>query len=1279
MSHLLRAHFSRALVLRADRIAVGYFVLPAIFLLVFTLIARAETISLADEAPFKAGEMIVQIDPSAKIDNITGYFNSNNMHPVKELSKRLHIWLVAYDYNGLKSSDHRALLNRVRDHAGVEKAQFNHKVTPRATYPDDPYFSQQWALNNTGQTGGTPDADMDAVEAWDITTGGTTAAGDQIVVAIIDGGFDLNHVDIDFWKNENEIPNNGIDDDGNGYVDDYDGWNAYSSSGNIGSDTHGTHVAGIAAAIGNNNTGVSGVNWGAKVMPVAGSSGYESVVVEAYGYVYDMRYLYNQTGGAEGAFVVATNSSFGVDYGNPASYPIWCGMYDSLGSVGILSAAATANIGMDIDVNGDVPTACSSDYLISVTNTTSSDVRNSGAAYGLTTIDLGAPGTAIRSTLPGNSYGNLTGTSMATPQVTGAVALMYAAGCETFIDDYKNDPGAIALMVKDYILNGVDVIASLNGSTVSGGRLNLNNSVQLVLTYPCGIRIVHTPLQDTNEYMSDYDVIAEITTPGALVPDSLRVFYEVNSVWNDAPMTSTGNPDEYEGFIPAQSPGSEISYYITAADYDDNVAVSDTFGFKIIDYDLVFVEDTSVAYGLTGGEAWHDIALVNIGAYDEEYDLNLNYGNWAGSILDETGMYQISSTGMVLVGDTFHFKVKIDISSGNYGDIDEADIAVSPSDAPATVRTALVQTVSLGQSGAFPWEDDFAGPNLDGQKWVVNNAAELESSVPNPVSPPYALHLDGRPDTVVSQPIDLSAADGAVLSYYFERGGYATNPGAGDDLTVEYRNDLGDWVELANHPGGEAVMYNFEFSESPLPPDAIHGLFQFRFISHGDGPNSDNWYIDDVRVDYSPAISISPVSVSEILGPDDSLVAQLQIDNTGQGQLNYNISIYPVLNKSMSLFRSLENSGLVEPASRTYPEEYRLIDEPKGSEISLRGAPVTRNAGGPDLFGNYWVDSDQQDGPPFEWIDITSTGTDISLYFDDDNHSGMLDLGFDFPFYGQNYNQICIGSNGIIGFDTTDMHRRQKTSLPDGATPNGILAWLWDDLDITNGNNPNGHVYIDTSGGRAVIQFVDMPEYSASVGDVVNAEVILYPDGTVKYQYLGFGAGFDRGSCTVGIENMSGSDGLEVAYLTDYLHASLAVVFYQPAAWVTLDSTTGSVAPGGSAVVNLKLNSTGMASGVYQSNMVVFSNDSDPFRNPTTVQVEMTVSDGPVYTCGDVNDDGAIDILDMIYLIDYKFKDGPEPVSMNEADVNSDGLVNVLDIVYMIDFKFKGGPAPNCP
>ena len=163
-------------------------------------------------------------------------------------------------------------MDRLALNADVRVIQNNHtNIKLREAVPDDPYYYQQWAP-----------AIMSLPQAWEaFTTGGVTATGDTIVVAVIDGGAYLAHEDLNFWKNYHEIPNNGIDDDGNGYMDDYHGWNAYNHNGNISSDDHGTHVAGIIGAVGNNGRGVCGVNWNVRVMPVGGSSGNESIVVEA--------------------------------------------------------------------------------------------------------------------------------------------------------------------------------------------------------------------------------------------------------------------------------------------------------------------------------------------------------------------------------------------------------------------------------------------------------------------------------------------------------------------------------------------------------------------------------------------------------------------------------------------------------------------------------------------------------------------------------------------------------------------------------------------------------------------------------------------------------------------------------------------------------------------------------------------------------------------------------------------------------------------------------------
>ena len=448
------------------------------YLLIAVIFCFLGTITVhSEDNNYVPGEIIVMLKAGESVNKLSNSFGFIGLTVKEPVVEYMNIWLYKFDNSRINAE---TMLNEVKKHPSVSVAQFNHYVTERSVTPNDTRFGEMWGLNNTGQTGGTVDADIDAPEAWSLTTSGLTATGDSIASAVIDGGFYLNHTDMNFWKNWYEIPGNGIDDDTNGYVDDVNGWNAYNNNGNVtASGTHGTHVSGTIGARGNNNLGVTGVNWNIKIVAIQGSSGTESIVLRAYGYALKLRRMYNQSNGVKGAFIVSTNSSFGVDYGQPANFPLWCAFYDSLGSAGILSACATANLNINVDVQGDIPTACPSDWMVAVTNTTNTDAKNSGAAYGLTTIDLGAPGTSILSTTTASNYGTSTGTSMATPHVAGAIAFMYAVAPLSWMQQYKLTPGPYALQVKQKIMQGVDIKPSMV-NTVSGGRLNLNNSAILM-------------------------------------------------------------------------------------------------------------------------------------------------------------------------------------------------------------------------------------------------------------------------------------------------------------------------------------------------------------------------------------------------------------------------------------------------------------------------------------------------------------------------------------------------------------------------------------------------------------------------------------------------------------------------------------------------------------------------------------------------------------------------------------------------------------------------------
>jgi subtilisin family serine protease len=431
----------------------------------FALLASAQ--GRIDYAP---GQALVRFDDDISLEQARKELDPALFTVDRVLVGKLNIFLV-------KISDRLSVpeaVDMLRGSPLLRWAQADHLLSERLT-PNDSQFSNQWNMNQAS------DADVDAPEAWDIATGGTDPGGNDIVVAIVDGGCQLNHPDLapNLWVNTLEAAGSaGTDDDGNGYIDDINGWDAYNDDGSIPGNDHGTHVSGTVGARGNNGSQVCGINWNVKLMEVAGSTSQTSVASIAYGYVLDQKTLWWNSGGTSGANVVSTNSSFGVDQADceSGSYPVWNDLYNAMGEVGILSCCATANANWNIDVVGDVPTGCSSPYIISVTNTTNSDVKNSGAGYGATTIDLGAPGTNILSTIPTSGTATLTGTSMATPHVAGAVALMHAAASPSFYNYYLLFPDSAALALKQIILDGTDPNASLNGITVSGGRLNLYNA-----------------------------------------------------------------------------------------------------------------------------------------------------------------------------------------------------------------------------------------------------------------------------------------------------------------------------------------------------------------------------------------------------------------------------------------------------------------------------------------------------------------------------------------------------------------------------------------------------------------------------------------------------------------------------------------------------------------------------------------------------------------------------------------------------------------------------------
>jgi subtilisin family serine protease len=337
------------------------------------------------------------------------------------------------------------------DAPGVVYVEPDFVVTPTIA-PDDPSFSQLWGLSNTGQSGGVVDADIDAPEAWSITTGSRS-----VVLAVVDSGVDVNHPDLaaNIWRNPGEIAGNGIDDDGNGFVDDVSGWD-FVSNDNTPQDGngHGTHVAGTIGAVGGNGRGVVGVNWEVSILPLRflddAGSGSTAAAIAAINYATALRNA--------GVNVVASNHSWGGG-GYSTSLRTAISRHND---AGIMFIAAAGNEATNNDAIPSYPASYDLPNVLSVAAIDRSDRLASFSNYGRTSVDLGAPGVSIYSTTPGNGYSTYSGTSMAAPHVTGVVGLLAAA-----------NPQATVSELRAAILDTVVPVAALgSGKTVTGGRLN---------------------------------------------------------------------------------------------------------------------------------------------------------------------------------------------------------------------------------------------------------------------------------------------------------------------------------------------------------------------------------------------------------------------------------------------------------------------------------------------------------------------------------------------------------------------------------------------------------------------------------------------------------------------------------------------------------------------------------------------------------------------------------------------------------------------------------------
>lgn len=408
-------------------------------------------------ASFRPNRVIVRFEDNVTQQQQTQFLAARGL----ELVKRFDL------INGVlaRVPDNRPIItlaNELTNFSEVKYAEPDYEITLNRR-PNDARYPQQWSLNNTGQTGGTPGADISAEKAWDIFTGSS-----EVVVAVLDTGVDYNHPDLrnNMWVNPRELAGNALDDDGNGFLNDIHGWD-FSDGDNdpMDIDGHGTHVAGTIAAATNNAIGIAGVAWNSKIMALKifsnTGSGFTSASIDAIQYMTRMKSQF-------GINIVASNNSYG---GYGFSQAERDAIEQSI-NAGILFVASAGNESNNNDIFPAFPASYGLDGIISVAATDHNDVLAGFSNFGATRVDIAAPGVDVLSTLPGGGYGLLSGTSMASPHVAGVAALLAGLNPELSVSE-----------LKAAILLGADPLDSLKGTSATGARLNAHKSL-LVSSLP---------------------------------------------------------------------------------------------------------------------------------------------------------------------------------------------------------------------------------------------------------------------------------------------------------------------------------------------------------------------------------------------------------------------------------------------------------------------------------------------------------------------------------------------------------------------------------------------------------------------------------------------------------------------------------------------------------------------------------------------------------------------------------------------------------------------------
>jgi hypothetical protein len=460
----------------------------------------------------------------------------------------------------------------------------------------------------------------------------------------------------------------------------------------------------------------------------------------------------------------------------------------------------------------------------------------------------------------------------------------------------------------------------------------------------------------------------------------------------------------------------------------------------------------------------------------------------------------------------------------------------------------------------------------------------LDITTNDPLAPsvrvPTALQVTGAPNLVLD-PTSLDFGDVFV--------GYpdlleVTVANSGTDVLVltglATNNPAFTWFT----PGGTVPIYVPPMTSTVLqvrfaPPSA--GSFSSTMTINSNDPDAPHTLTVSGNGMLAPVASATPTSLSADLFTGETETQQVTLTNSGASDLEFSV------------------------ASQLTATSVVVYDMPDLLKDEVDTNPGILGTGGPDVFGYSWIDSDEPGGPVFDWVDISTTGTPTFTGYSDDGNRGPFPIGFNFSFYGNTFTDFRVCSNGWISFTSTSTDY-SNAALPGTGAPENLLAVFHDDLKIDpSGNGSN--IYYEYDGSKLIVQFDNV--YRLGSGGPYTCQAILYPNGTILYQYLSM-QGTRLDEATIGIQNATRDDGLTVVYNADYVHDNMAIRLSTTPDWLSANPSSGIVPPGGSIPIDVTFDASGLFGGGYDGAVQISTND--PANGLIQIQSHLNVTGVPV-------------------------------------------------------------------